>query len=233
CNPQPGVFYLNRESDSGWRGKLEHADIHLSEPFSAVKIETAPPSDSPRHFPIEQVRQHWQNSPLKATAPPPVEPFSGIDKQAFVWDKWPTNPKDFVASRKLVGTNINANPLHLHFREARGVDYTAKRNLLHSLLTARNHMAIITVAEGDSLDLVPYSILPLSLDGPKEDPSLLALDLRQENLKQFRVKNITRVNEVFYSLINIGLLNLLPSGYISDLEVQFQNSQQLQSSPPN
>ena len=140
---------------------------------------------------------------------------------AFSLEDWPTSPQTFVQSRALLCRNNTELPIH--FREARGVDYNAKRNLLYSLLSARNHMALITVAEGDDLDLASYTVLPLSLDGAKDDPGLLALDLRRGRLKRFRVRNITRVKEVFYSLINVCLLSLLPSSYIFALETRFQD----------
>ena len=223
CNPQPGVFYLNEERYQHWYSKLDNAGIQLSKPFSAPKFSESNSRQSSIdniEFPTEHVLSQWQAAPeLGAAALPPCsEPLS----QPFPWDNWPTNPEMFVRSRQLVCSNTDLKQLHIHFREARGVDYTAKRNLLHSLLTARNHMAIITLAEGDNFDLVPYTILPLSLDGPKEAPSLLALDLRQECLKQFPVKRITRVNEVFYSLINVCLLSLLPCDYIFAMEAEYQ-----------
>ena len=84
-------------------------------------------------------------------------------------------------------------------------------------------MALITVAEDDGLDLASYTVLPLKLEGTKDDPRLLALDLRRGCLKWFRVKNITRVKEVFYSLLNVCLLGMLPSSYIFELEAQFQD----------
>ena len=116
---------------------------------------------------------------------------------AFSLADWPSSPSTFVRSRALLcRKNVE---LPIHFREARGLDYNAKRNLLHSLLNARNHMALITVAEDDGLDLASYTVLPLNLDGKRDDPCLLALDLRESCLKKFRVKNITRVKEVFYS----------------------------------
>ncbi len=228
CNPQAGVFYLDKSRYHHWSSKLKNAGIHFSRPFSLVRLGESERGEQQRWsmtegftFPMEQALQACYQSPLVCSevALPSEKP------KEFPWDNWPTEPHVFVQSRQLVCSSTDFKLLHIHFREARGVDYTAKRNLLHSLLTARNHMAIITVATGDSFDLVPYMILPLSLDGPKEDPRLLALDLRQECLQQFRVKSITRVNEVFYSLINVCLLSLLSSDYIATLENKFRSCQ--------
>ncbi|WGK68112.1 hypothetical protein P0082_06405 [Candidatus Haliotispira prima] len=242
CNPQPGVFYLNERRSPHWLGKLEDAGVQLSKPFSEPFLSPdlsvsghvlgcGASAESMREglaFPIEMVASVVQKR--RSSQTPQTEParkpgssaaVTAEVEEPFPWDTWPTASLSFVESRRLVCSNANLSRLHIHFREARGVDYTAKRNLLHSLLTARNHMAIITVAEGDEFDLVPYTVLPLGLDGPKEDPGLLALDLRRECLLRFRVKTITRVNEVFYSVINVCLLSLLPGSYIFALEAKF------------
>ncbi len=255
CCPQPGVFYLNETRRAQWLKKLRSAGIQPSEPFSRSVCKTGelsgqahPPMEQtdgqmerlqaaqyeamPQivslEFPLSSLPQQVSVEAAQDEAEKQSALFadSPVDEPPrFAWDSWPTSPLSFVQSRQLVCANSDLSQLHIHFREARGLDYIAKRNLLHSLLTARNHMAIITVAEGDDFDLVPYTVLPLNLEGSKENPALLALELRQECLMRFCVKNITRVNEVFYSLINICLLSLLPCEYIFELESRFLRTQ--------
>ena len=232
CNPYPGVFYLDEQQHPYWYDKLNNAGIHLSEPFKTPVSEfnssaykTLLNSNS---FQLPEkllYKQKTADSPIATKQLNDGDTVNKTEMPEFPWNNWPSNPQSFVESRQLILSNINLKQLPIHFREARGIDYTAKQNLLHSLLSARNYMAIITVVEDEQFNLASYIVLPISVDGPKEHPSLIALDLRQGCLKKFDIRNITRVNEVFYSLINISLLGLLPSDYVFLIEKEFREAQ--------
>ena len=243
CNPQPGVFYLCKERAGQWLGQLKNAGISVREPFSRAPevpsefvweknllvvlrslkgVELLNTSKVKNRVPqIDKLSENRGKLETMGKNDEAVKVGAENQPREAVFSDWPTSPRDFIQLRALLcHKNVE---LPIHFREARGLDYNAKRNLLYSLLNARNHMAVITVAEGDDLDLSLYTVLPLNLDGTKDNPGLLALDLRQGCLKKFRVKNITRVKEVFYSLLNICLFSMLPSSYIFALEAQFQD----------
>ncbi len=212
----------NRQTTAAATGSVIAACPEIAEPIvNSLDFPINAISEKLRKFSHDKAISLPQFSPTTDDTETARDDDADGKPASFLWDNWPASPQSFVNSRRLVCCNSDLRQLHIHFREARGVYYTAKRNLLHSLLTARNHMAIITVAEGDDFDLVPYTVLPLNLTGNKEDPELLALELRLERLMSFRVKNITRVNEVFYSLINVCLLSLLPADYICRLEAEF------------